>query len=465
MRSAFLSLLLGAALAAPALAQEDPPVAFVDVTVVPLDREGVLAGQTVVVRGQVIEAVGPDGSVRVPAGAIRIDGRGRWLMPGLAEMHAHVPPQNATEEGLRDLMFLYVANGVTTIRGMLGAPYQLELRERLERGEILGPTLFVGAPSLNGSSAPTPDSAVKLVRAHAAAGYDLLKIHPGLTVPVYDAMAAAAKEEGITWAGHVPQEVGLRHAMEAGQSTVDHLDGFLEAAIPEDALARVSGAGASFPDAIAAVDPALFPAVAREMREHGVWSVPTVLLWENLFGREESPEQMAARPEMRYASPQAVAAWTNQKRSRLQQDAQNGVTAGLASRFLALRRGMLKALADEDAPILMGTDSPQMFMVPGFALHRELRIMQDAGLTPWQIYRTGSVNVARYAAEDLGLDGGFGSVAPGQRADLVLLEANPLDDVENLRRRAGVMVRGRWVPADDIERGLAEIAARPGGGS
>ena len=438
-------------------------VVFEGVNVVPLDRDGVVADQTVLVRDGRIAAVGAAGSVQVPAGAQRIDGRGRWLMPGLAEMHAHVPPGDATEEGLRDLMFLYVANGITSIRGMLGAPYQLELRERLRAGDILGPTLYVGAPSLNGSSAPTPDSAAALVRAHAAAGYDLLKIHPGLTRGAYDAMARTATDVGITWAGHVPEAVGLMHAMEAGQSTVDHLDGFLEAALPEGTLARLQAEGAGFPDVIRAVDPALFPRVARAMREQGVWSIPTVLVWENLFTQDRTPEEMAAWPEMRYASPQQVQAWANQKRQRVAMDAQSGLTAEVSRHWLQLRRGMLKALADEGAPLLMGTDSPQLFMVPGFALHRELEIMQEAGLTPYQIYRSGAANVAVYARDDLGLDGAFGTVTPGNRADLVLLEANPLDDVRNLRRRAGVMVGGRWVDAAAIEGGLARLAAKHAG--
>jgi imidazolonepropionase-like amidohydrolase len=121
---------------------------------------------------------------------------------------------------------------------------------------------------------------------------------------------------------------------------------------------------------------------------------------------------------------------------------------------------MLKALADEGALLLMGTDSPQMFNVPGFALHRELQVAAKAGLTPFQILQSGSVNVARYAREVLRLEGDFGTVAPGQRADLVLLDANPLRDVSNLTQRAGVMVRGRWVSGDEISAGLAELEGR-----
>ena len=163
---------------------------------------------------------------------------------------------------------------------------------------------------------------------------------------------------------------------------------------------------------------------------------------------------------MRYASAAQVTAWQNQKRGREAAEAQQGLTAERKARFLAFRRATLKALADADAPLLMGTDSPQMFNVPGFALHREIAVMRAAGLTPYQVLRSGTANVGRYVRESLGKDGAFGTVAPGQRADLVLLDADPLADLANLARRAGVMVRGRWVPREEIDAGLAAIAAR-----
>ena len=152
--------------------------------------------------------------------------------------------------------------------------------------------------------------------------------------------------------------------------------------------------------------------------------------------------------------------WSNQKRNRIQQDQQNNVSAAEAARYLSLRRKVLKALADSGARLLMGTDSPQMFNVPGFALHHEIELMQEAGLTPFQVLESGTRNVAEYAAKDLGLDGKFGTVAPGNRADLILLDANPLADVRNVAKRAGVMVRGRWLPAAELDRMLADIAAR-----
>src|SRR5688500_5287647 len=208
-------------------AAADSVTAFVGVTVIPMDRERVLTEQTVVVRNGRIASVGPAARSNVPAGAVRIDGRGKFLMPGLAEMHAHVQgPQAVNSEELnRDIMFLYIANGITSIRAMLGAPNQLVLREQLNKGEILGPTMYVAAPSLNGQSAPDAATAERLVRAHKQAGYDLLKIHPGLNRAAYDAIVRTSREVGITWAGHVSAQIAVGHILDTKQSTLDHLDG------------------------------------------------------------------------------------------------------------------------------------------------------------------------------------------------------------------------------------------------
>jgi imidazolonepropionase-like amidohydrolase len=460
MRTLASAIAIATIAAAPALAQS---VAFVDVNVVPLDRERILERQTVVVTGDRISALGPSSSTAVPAGATRIDGRGKYLMPGLAEMHAHVVGgNNPNHEQLnRDIMFLYVANGITSIRAMLGAPNQIPLRERLKRGEILGPTMYVSAPSLNGNSAPTPDSGATLVRAHKAAGYDFLKIHPGLSLQTYDAVARAAKDVDISWAGHVPAAVGLRHALASGQSAVDHLDGMLEAATPDSMYERLRrGPPVPFADQVNSVDPARFARVAGEIKAANSWQVPTILVWENLYSQAETPEQMAQREELKYVSPQARANYVAQKRNMLQNQRDNGMTPELAAKYMDLRRGALKALIEADVPLLMGTDSPQLFMVPGFALHRELAIIASLGVSPYRLYESGSKNVARYVADKLEQDGRFGTVAVGNRADLVLLDANPLQTVDNLKRRAGVMVRGRWVSSMEIDNGLAELARK-----
>lgn len=438
------------------LRAEAQGTAFTNVTVLTMDGDRRLTDQTVVIVGGRVSAMGPAASTPVPAGATRIDGRGKFLMPGLAEMHAHVPPGNPTAEQLADIMFLYVANGITTIRGMLGAPYQIELKRQLAAGEVLGPQFFSAAPSLNGNSAPTPDAAVALVRQAKLTGYDLVKIHPGVSRETWDAAVAEMRAQGLTWGGHIPMGVGIVHAMRTGIATIDHVDGYLEASVSDSS---VYAPGNQLGDVIDAVDASKFAALARMARDLNVWNVPTMYLWENFYN-DRTPEALGALPEMMYVSQQQVTAWMNQKRARALADENQRMTPVRRARYLELRRQMLKALADAGAPLLMGTDSPQMFNVPGYALHRELQVARAAGLTPQQVLESGTRNVGRYVRESLKQDGAFGTVAVGQWADLVLLEADPTVDLEHLTRRAGVMLRGRWVSAAEITAGLERIRAK-----
>lgn len=441
----------------PPLPAQSTPIVITDVTVIPMDRERSLRGQTVLIEGGRIRAIGATSRTPVPSNATRIDGRGKYLMPGLAEMHAHVPPGNPTDEQLSDILFLYVANGITTIRGMLGAPYQIGLKEKIASGALLGPRFFPAAPSLNQNSAPNPAAGVAAVQAAKATGYDLMKIHPGFSRATWDASVAELKANGMTFGGHVPMAVGVVHAMRSGIATIDHVDGYLEAAVRDSSV--YSTPGTTLGDVIDAVDPAKFRPLAEMSRELGVWNVPTMYLWENFYN-DLTAEELGALPEMRYVSGQQVSAWMTQKRNRALADQNQGMTPERRVRYLALRRQMLKTLADVGAPMLMGTDSPQMFNVPGFALHRELQVAIAAGLSRYQVLESGTKNVGRYVRESLKQDGAFGTVAVGQWADLVLLDANPLEDLTHLTRRAGVFVRGRWVSAAEITAGLNAIAAK-----
>ena len=432
--------------------------AFVGVHVLPMTGDGVLENQTVVVEGDRITRVGPSGEVDVPRGATRIEGEGRYLMPGLAEMHAHVPPVQSgrpPQEALEDILFLYVANGITTIRGMLGSPYQIDLRGEILSQETLGPAFYAAAPSINGNSAPTPDAAEAMLRDAAARGYDLMKIHPGVSMETWDHMVEVADEVGLTFGGHIPADVGLEHAMETGISTVDHMDGFLEAAVDEATRAEAERTGQPVPvdRLVRGLDENRMRALARRARDLGVYVVPTQYLWANLYGSPDVDARLR-QPEMEYVSPQQRDGWRNQAAGTPTLDPE---TRAL---FLEGRDRMLRILSEEGAPLLMGTDSPQLFNVPGFALHREIRAMADAGLSNREILVSGTRNVGRYVGEVLGQDGRFGTVAPGQRADLVLLDGNPLDDLGHLRGRVGVMVRGRWLDRAFLDAGLAAIEAK-----
>jgi hypothetical protein len=453
-------LILAAVLAATPCTAQEKVTAFVDVTVLPMDRERTLEHQTVIVRGDRITALGPASSTAVPAGAVRIDGRGKFLMPGLAEMHAHIPGANAPQQIIDDILYLYVANGITTIRGMLGAPNQLGLRDRAARGELISPSILVGAPSLNQNTAATPQAAMALIEQNVQAGYDLQKVHPFPGRAAYDSAVAVAKRHNFKLAGHVPTEVGLRRALEVKQD-IDHLDGYLEAAVPAEVYARIIHPTEviTFGEILRSIDSRKIPELVRATVNAGIYNSPTMYLWENLWGLI-NVDSITALPEMKYVPRQWVQNWITQKNNRLQFDTQNGITPDDRRKLIVFRRELLEALADAGALLLMGTDSPQMFNVPGYALHHELRLMAQAGLTPFQVLKSGTANVGRYTREVLGKNDPFGTVAQGQRADLVLLDANPLADIDNISRRAGVMVRGRWFTADELSRGLAQIASR-----
>jgi imidazolonepropionase-like amidohydrolase len=301
------------------------------------------------------------------------------------------------------------------------------------------------------------------MREHHAAGYDMVKIHPGLSRATYDSAVAVGRALGITMGGHVPSDVGIAHAIASGQTTIDHLDGYVEGAVSPAMAARIAHPtdqvhpGELWRDAS---DDRL-RALARQTREAGLWVVPTSFLWQNLF-LPPDPEEAAARPEMQFVPAPWVAGWQNQARGRMNANTQMNLTADDAAVLSAKRRTLLKFLADDGNTVLMGTDSPQMFNVPGFALHRELRVMREAGLTPYQVLVSGTTNVAEYVRRNLRQEARFGTVAVGQDADLVLLEANPLESIDHLTQRAGVMVRGTWVSRADIDAGLAGIAARYG---
>ena len=434
-------------------------VAFVDVSVIPMTGTGpqVLPNRTVIVRDGRIAQVGAAGTLSPPAGATVVQGRGKFLIPGLAEMHAHLPGANAPAQLAQDILFLYVANGITTIRGMLGAPNQLDLRRQTASGELLGPTILVGAPSLNANSAPDAETAARVVRTHKAAGYDFLKLHPGLSRPVFDAIARTGQDVGITYAGHISADVGITHALASKQSTVDHLDGYLEHAA--GAASGNIGTGGQAARVLGGADSAKMHALAVATRDADAWVVPTEYLWENFFSGR-SAEEFERMPEMRYIPRTMWTGWANMARQFSQGVQSSNVTAEEKAKFVAARRLMLRELGRNGNRILMGTDSPQMMNVPGFALQHEIRAMRDAGLTPTQILESGTRNVSQYVARWLKGDSRFGTIAAGQRADLVLLDADPLANVDNLERRSGVMVRGRWVPADEIRRGLEQVAAR-----
>jgi hypothetical protein len=202
------------------------------------------------------------------------------------------------------------------------------------------------------------------------------------------------------------------------------------------------------------LDESKLPALVEATRRAGVWNVPTQVLLENLIVGGSSQE-LARRPEMRYVSPQTRAQWAEVKEGML---AETGSTPESARRMIEMRRRLIKALYAAGAGLLLGSDAPQIYNVPGFSIHRELESLVASGLTPYQALETGTRSVATF----FGTQRQTGTVEKGKRADLVLLDADPLADITNTTRRSGVMVGGRWLPREEIERRLAEVATEVG---
>jgi imidazolonepropionase-like amidohydrolase len=440
MRTALTALLVTGLLLAPhgSAAQKTESVAFTNVSVVPMDSNRILADHTVIVASDRIMAMGSTATTPVPDGAVRIDGRGKYLMPGLAEMHGHIPPPTAPKDFTDDVLFLYVANGVTTVRGMQGAPGQLELRETVKRGALVGPTLYLAGPSFNGNTVRTPEEAASRVRQQKAEGWDLLKVLGGLNVDVYNAMARTAKEVGIRFGGHVPSEVGVTHALAMGQETVDHIDGYAE---------RLNGLTEP-------VDEKALEDLVVRTRKAGASIVPTLVVWETLRG----PVTLQSRttfPELRYMPRGTVEQWTKSLENRLNSPQFKPIEA---KQYIDNRLRILEALHAGGVGILLGSDAPQQFNVPGFSIHREMRRMTDAGMSTYDIIKSGTASVGyHFKSND-----DFGTVAVGKRADLILVEGNPLEDLANIERRGGVMVRGRGLPRSEIQPRLDQLATRYG---
>jgi cytosine/adenosine deaminase-related metal-dependent hydrolase len=462
MRRAFVataSLMLGtlAACAQPRAGSTEPGastptsangiIAFVGVDVLPMDRDALLRDRTVIVRDGRIATIAPAAEVDLAPGTFRIDGTGKVLVPGLTEMHGHVPGPDDPQYA-QDVLFLYLANGVTTVRNMAGHPWHLDLRRRVDGGEVAGPNLIAASPWL---SAKTAEEAERKVREAKQAGFDLAKIGD-MPRAAYAAMANTAHALGLPFAGHVPFEVGLAGALDAKQASIDHLDRYVEFLVPPgvDTTGRDPGVFGS--GWIGSVDRSRIDDAVQRTLAAGTWNVPTLSFIEHLASPEPA-ETMIRRPEFRYLPREVREAWVRAKHEYAQRE---DFSPEAARSLVRLRRELLKALHDGGAPVALGSDAPQFFNVPGFSVHHEMRMMVDAGLTPYEVLTTGTRNPARA----VGTPDAFGTVAVGRRADLVLLEADPRADIANAARRVGVMVRGQWWPEARLQSRLQEIAAR-----
>jgi imidazolonepropionase-like amidohydrolase len=444
----------------------EPPLVIEGVTVVTMESsERVLADHTVLVAGGRIAALGPAGSVAVPADAVRVDGRGRWLVPGLTDMHCHLlADDRIAEEFAPDELAVILANGVTTFRDPIGVPERLVTRDRVGRGELLGPRHFVGSPQLAGRpfgkvfhGAEVKDAAAgrEAVRRFHAEGYDGIKLTLFITPEVFDAIIDEGKKLGIPIFGHVGPAVGLPRALAAGMQ-IEHLDQYLEELLTDESPKRESLSDVGIYrnwDTLPFLDEARIPALARSVAAAGVWSTPTSAFLHTAFGRGRPDAEIDRDPDARFVSSEVRA---DLLAGRDMYDTRVNPSREERERWMHLRNEIVRQVHAAGGKILAGSDCPEWMLLYGFTLHRELAFLVEAGLTPYAALEAATKNPAEW----MGRLPDTGTVSTGKRADLVLLAANPLEDIGATRSIEGVVAGGRWLPRKELDGMLARAAER-----
>jgi imidazolonepropionase-like amidohydrolase len=440
--------------------------AFVGVNVIPMDRERVLTNQTVVVTDGIITAIGDAKKIKLPTGATRVDATGKYLIPGLVDMHTHLLsdadefPDSIAPDELR----VMVANGVTTVRFMIGTPELLALRGQSAKGEIVAPTIFVASPHLTGREqgndfvVNTPEEAREAVRKSKAAGYDFIKITTFIKAEAYEAAVDEAAKVGIRVVGHADSRfVGVERAWKAKQQ-IEHLDGYMEMLMRDDAPIKgsVSDLYIYNPDnwkSFDYIDESKIADVARKTVASNPFVDPTQHFMKNTFGRARSEESIRAQPDFRFYPAKVQRQWLDfYKRNRFL----NTVSLEQRARWIALRDKMIKAIYDAGGKIMAGSDTPEFLFLYGFSQHRELKALADAGMPNYAVLAAGTRNAHEY----LGTLDKAGTIEKGKRADLILLNANPIDDIAATENRAGVMLKGKWYTQSELNRWLDEIAPK-----
>ena len=436
--------------------EQNRVIAFLHATVIPMDRERELKDQTVIVTDGMITAVGPSSKVKIPEGAFRVDATNRFLIPALCDMHVHLlgeswdmmlPPDeqlHGKDVPSERFLFPYVANGVTTVQDLFGTPDEIGLRERIVSGEIIGPRLIL-AKAIDGAgkSWPPPlttwvanaDEASKAVRDAKAAGYDKIKVYSFLDKASYDAIIRTAKELNIDVIGHIPMSISPEYAIEYGQKMFAHSEELAKHTKGDYSTERIKY-------------------FADLMKRNGVWMTPTLVTSHTFVELFANTDSVLHRAEaVYYRHPMQQGSW-NFMIQKLYLPVPAAGREKIRLDFEKFQQPLTKAFFDRGGRLMTGSDTILPGLVPGFALHRELKELVDIGLTPYQALRTSTTAPFEYLGE---IDKA-GTIEVGKYSDLVLVYANPLQDIGNAAKVSGVLMRGRWLGKDEIKRRMKEIA-------
>ncbi|WP_136796445.1 amidohydrolase family protein [Desulfosediminicola ganghwensis] len=436
---------------------------IMNVNVIPMDREIVLASMDVVICGDRIVSLSQAGKTTIHEGARVIDGTGLWLMPGFADMHIHLGPAWFSSDWPVNPLKLYLAHGVTTVR-CLGpeldengsVDYILSWRRKIHQGQLAGPTIYSCGPILFGP-VTNPEAAVNR---QVEVGYDLVKLYSYLTPGEFERAVAAARNQGIYTAGHVPMMVGLDNALQAGMNEIAHIEELAWEFGQIDRSRRDLKGGEwiryagrmlyaffrndlnfSMEQIINKYQEPLLT-IAGKVKAADVSVSSTLFLDQIIIDKLADPEGFLNRQEVRLLplSYQQRVAQGKDKHQLMFKDFEE-----FAKFKRNLDLALLWGLRKKGARIVAGTDSGTggMGVIPGLSLHQELRIVVDAGHSPYEAIAMSTVVASQVTASMTGKDD-FGIITPGKRADLLLLGANPLEDIGAIQDIHGVMAAGRW---------------------
>ena len=332
---------------------------------------------------------------------------------------------------------------------MIGHPSHLVLKQKIENGEITGPRIFAAGPSLNGNTVTSPESGREMVKDQKSKGYDHLKIHPGLDMERFIAIAEAAKKENIKIGGHVPLDVGLENTIKYGYHSNEHMDGYIEAMISDTSYLDQEKAGPFSMNLTSQIDMQKLPSLVKLTKDYNVFIAPTLSLFDRYFGYIPA-EELSKADEMKYLPKSLIDQWKSQK---MKLEGTGQLSEEIVKPYLLARQQILMALHRENVSILLSSDSPQVFNVPGFSIHHEIKSMENAGMSSYEILKSGTRNVAAYFNEE----GNFGVISKDASADFILIEGNPFEDLDNLKNLQGIMLRGQWIPKNKVQQELDRI--------
>ncbi|MEM7101191.1 MAG: amidohydrolase family protein [Pseudomonadota bacterium] len=435
-----------------------------------MTSRGVLDSVDIVVRDGRIASIVESGSIFPSRDVMVIDATGQFVIPGLSDMHVHVRHE--------DMLPALAAHGVTLIRDMWGSKETLNLRESVETKDRFAPQILAGSPGVDGEPPTFPGNptitssalAENTIRRLVEQGYDFVKIYDRLSADSFLAVAEACRANNIGFSGHPPFGVPFESVLVSGISSIEHLQGYMFATASEDLgfsatsidpmrdfprlmratmTAEQSGRGVG-----SVFDSAKRAMIAQRTASNGVWNTPTLIAIEKTNTPSDERDAEFAREEMKYVSPQLKNQWRPANNVRFQ-----FMTDDMLRGFRMMGREsqrMTKALQDAGAGLLVGTDTPEAFLIPGVSVHEELEQMVKAGLTPDAALAAATSNVGAF----LGQPGSFGIVAEGAYANLVLLQNNPLEDIRHSRSIAGIVLRGKYFDRDALDSKLREISDR-----